>query len=171
MAGQGGLAEQIRAGLEPESRVSVVKAKPEPIHYLDELWVRKPIRRHVAEFSVVIAIVMLLIAFVMAYKDRSLATVAALFTTSLILVALGYRAPALLHPVWKSWMALATGLGIVMTTLILSIGWTLMVVPVALIMKAVSKRVMDLSFDRSVESYWEGRDAKLDDFKLLERQY
>ncbi|MBN8550477.1 MAG: hypothetical protein J0M12_14275 [Deltaproteobacteria bacterium] len=170
MAGQGGLAEKVRAGLEPEV-IAPTPSSRTKVHYLDEVWVRKPIRRHVSEFSCVISLVLLIIAGVGLYKGHSLVTPVALTTTALVLLALGYRAPGVLHPVWKSWMSLATGIGLVMTTLILSLGWTILVIPFALVMRFVGKRVMDLSYATGTASYWETRDSKLDDFKLLERQF
>lgn len=172
MAGQRGLATKIRTGLEPDVTVaSTPKTKTAPTHYLDEIWIRKPIRRHVSEFSCVIAIVLLVIGISTALKGGSLANVAALVTTALFILLLGYKVPTLLHPVWKSWMTLATGLGLVMTTLILSIGWAIVMIPTALLMRVLGKRIMDLSYASSAPTYWETRDPKFDDFKLLERQF
>lgn len=170
MAGQGGLAEKVRAGLEPEvtEPKTTTRAK---VHYLDEVWVRKPIRRHVAEFSCVIALVLLIIAGFGLYKGHAVVNACALTFTSLVLLALGYKAPAVLHPVWTAWMKLATGLGVVMTTLILSLGWALLMIPFGVVMRMVGKRVMDLGYATGQASYWETRDSKLDDFKLLERQF
>ncbi len=170
MAGQGGLAEQIRVGLEPSVLAPYSNKKPQ-VHYLDEIWLRKPIRQHVWEFSCVIALVMLFIAGVMAWKHSAIATAGGTTFTALILLLLGWKVPSLLHPVWKSWMTIATAIGAVMTTLILSLGWAILVIPFALVMKAVGKRVMDLSYDTACPTYWEDRDGKFDDFKLLERQY
>ena len=170
MAGQGGLAEKVRTGLEPEVIEPKTSTRAQ-VHPLDEVWMRKSIRRHVNEFSCVIALVLLIIAGFGLYKGHALVTPAALAVTAIILVAVGYLAPALLHPVWKSWMKLATGIGLVMTTLILSLGWTILIIPFALVMRIVGKRVMDLSYATGVPTYWDTRDAKHDDFKLLERQF
>ena len=170
MAGQGGLAEEIRVGLEPAVLAPYSNKKPQ-VHYLDELWVRKPIRQHVWEFACVIALVMFVIAGVMAWRHQAVATASAVVFTGLLLLLLGAKVPGMLHPVWKSWMALATLIGTVMTTIILSLGWTILIIPFALVMPAVGKHVMDLKYDTAVASYWETRDSKFDDFKLLERQF
>lgn len=170
MAGQGGLAEKVRTGLEPEVIESKTTTRSK-VHYLDEVWMRKTIRRHVSEFACVISLVLLAIAGVGLYKGHAIVNALALTFTSLILLAAGYKAPALLHPVWKAWMKLATALGLVMTTLILSLGWVILLIPFALVMRTVGKRVMDLSYATGVPTYWETRDSKFDDFKLLERQF
>lgn len=146
------------------------QSKPQ-VHYLDEVWMRKPIRQHVKEFACVISIVMLLIAGFLTWKGYSFATGLAVTFTALILVFLGYKVPSVLHPVWKSWMTLAVVLGAIVTTIILSIGWAILVIPFALVMRAVGKHVMNTAFRTAAPSYWEIRDTKLDDFKLLERQY
>jgi hypothetical protein len=171
VAGQGGLAEKVRTRLEPEVTKETPSARRAKIHYLDEVWMRKTIRRHVAEFSCVVALILLIIAGIGIWKHHAVTNAVALTVTALLVLGIGYKAPGLLHPVWKSWMALAMGIGTVMTTIILSLGWTILVIPFAVVMKLVGKRVMDLSYANGVATYWETRDQKYDDFKYLERQF
>lgn len=172
MAGKGGLAEQIRTGLDSgsssDSGYVVRKAVRDE---LDELHYRKPLRRHVNEFACVMGIALLLFAGIAIRKGAALSTPASLIVTTLIVLLVGYRAPKVLLPVWRSWMALATGIGVVVSTLVISIAWIVMMVPLALFLKAIGKHVVDMTYRAPVTSYWEARDPKLDDFKLLERQY
>jgi hypothetical protein len=65
----------------------------------------------------------------------------------------------------------AEAIGLVMTTIILGFGWFMVVVPTSLVLRVLRVRVMDTTFREPVGSYWEARDSKLDDFKLLERQF
>jgi hypothetical protein len=94
-----------------------------------------------------------------------------LVVATMIMVSLGAYAPKVLYPLWSAWMGLATGLGVVMSFLFVGITWCLMAVPLALILRLIGKKVMDLSFDRSVLTYWEDRKETYHDFKLLERQF
>ena len=68
-------------------------------------------------------------------------------------------------------MAGARKINVVMTFIILSIAWTIVVVPISLLLRIIGKKVMDMSYDLSAQSYWETRDEKLNDFKHLERQF
>lgn len=172
MAGQRKLAEQVRTRLELSviTNPNFEKETAEP-DFLDERWMGKSLRLHVREFGCVMALVLTIISGVVAWKHGSLATVCALLFTGFVLVLAGYRTPHLLHPVWKGWMTLAMGIGVVMTTLLLSLGWTLAMIPLAVALKIAGKRVMDLSYKSDVQSYWEDRDEKFHDFKLLERQF
>lgn len=206
MAGAGGLAEQVRAGLEQEmeeqnsslsSERSQMQVNQEPDAQfksvrlsllppvgggvatkastvkdpLDELWFNKPIRRHVLEFAQVFAIIGLVVGSWIAYRGGSLVTVGILAAVAGVLLVLGHKAPAHLRPIWAGWMKFAMVLGHVMTFIILSIMWWLVLVPIAGLLKLIGKDVMDLSYAAKRESYWEDRKPGKDDFLLLERQY
>lgn len=170
MAGKGGLAEQVRVGLASEvEEVSVVHmtASVDP---LDELFFRKPIRKHVAEFGALFGAIAFFLTAGALYKGHMLpagiyGALGALFA------GLGYLAPSVLKPVWSGWMKLAHVIGAVMSTAILSLGWFLLIIPFALGARAFKVRLMDMEFRKNVQSYWEERDPKHDDFALLTRQY
>jgi cytochrome bd-type quinol oxidase subunit 2 len=169
VAGQGGLANEVRARLElVETLPKVAAPKPD---LLDELWFRKPVRQHLREFGALLAAVLLTIAAFKLYRGRANGVVLSFALPAMLLAFLGYYAPRVLHPIWKTWMAFAEKLGLVMTTIILLIGWTIVMLPVAFCLRLLRIKVMNTEFKRSVTSYWEDRDAKLDNFKLLERQF
>ena len=58
-----------------------------------------------------------------------------------------------------------------MTGVILSVLWTLAMIPLAILLRMIGKRVMDVTYRTSVDTYWETRTDAMNDFKLLERQY
>jgi len=168
MAGRTGLAEDIRAGLEmKQAKLTAVKIE----NKLDVMLYKKPVRQHVKEFSCIIAIVLLLIAAYFSFKGASLATTLSLFTAALVLLGVGYVFPKVLRPVWDSWMLMAHHLGIIVTGLILSMTWLLLVIPTSAVIKLLNIKAMDTSFGTKKGTYWEDRDLKSNDFKLLERQY
>lgn len=76
-----------------------------------------------------------------------------------------------MHPLWKGWMAFAHKLSLVMTFAILSFAWTVVMMPMALLLKVLRIKVMDTSYKTGAATYWENRDPKFDNFKLLERQF
>lgn len=169
MAGKGGLAEQIRAGLEQPKRANLVLVTP--VSKLDRVWHGKRVRQHIREFAALISFILLACAGYVLYRNGSLATVGGLVLSAVVLSSLGYLAPTILHPVWDGWMYLAEKMGVVMTFLILMIAWVGMMVPMGAILKLLGVKVMDTTFRMPVESYWDTRADKLHDFQLLRRQF
>ncbi len=174
MAGKGRLAEQVRTRLEVVEKTAMspkVVQQSLEVDPLDELWFNKPIRQHVREFAVLFGIIFFAAAGYFLYRGYSSSVAAWLAAAGFVITALGYRAPAALRPLWKGWMAFAEMLGIGANFVILFVAWLLMFIPVGIVMKFAGKYVMDLRYRADVESYWEDRDPKFDDFKRLERQY
>ena len=68
-------------------------------------------------------------------------------------------------------MKFALALGTVMTFVMVTLAWVIMFIPIGLIFKLIGKKTLDLSFKSTKTSYWEPRDDKSNDFKLLDRQY
>lgn len=151
--------------------VAAAGAEPSLADPLDEVWMRKTIRRHVQEFALVFAIILFLIAGYGALKSWSLATQCSLITSGIGLAALGHYFPRSLHKVWRSWMTVGEYLGVVVTALILVAVWILMFIPFAIALRIIGKRVMNTAFREPISSYWEARAETVNDFKLLERQY
>ncbi|MCB0334657.1 MAG: hypothetical protein KDD62_00085 [Bdellovibrionales bacterium] len=174
MAGEGQLARSVRTGLEQdlsfeEQTYTIVEEKENT--YLDERSHGKTARQHVKEFGALFGLISLLFIGWCIHKHVNyfwwgIGTASAVF-----FIATGYKAPAVLYPLWKSWMGIAHVMGMVMTFFILSICWTIVLAPMALLLKIVGKAVMDTTFDRSVKTYWEDRHEKKHDFQLLENQY
>lgn len=173
MAGTSGLAENLRARLEPESPMVTegLTQGTATVDPLDEISAGKSIRKHVREFAAVFGILALIFAGGRIHHN-DLATAFGLLVVALVLTGLGYLAPQILKPVWTAWMNFAEALGMVMTSVILGLSWIIMMIPVGIILKICQIKVMNTRFrDPTVKSYWEDREEKLHDFKLLERQF
>lgn len=173
MAGERGLAKHIRTGLAESSSVptlTVVKGRIS----VDELDVEsfgKTARQHVREFACIMATILCIIAGAKLWRHTGSMTPYYCIAGAVAFMFFGYVTPKLLHPVWKGWMKFAVALGMVMSTILVSIAWFLMFVPMGIVFKIIGKRVMDLRYKAPVDTYWEVRDTKLNDFKLLERQF
>lgn len=168
MAGQGELAREVRAGL---TVIEGKKSGAAEVHVLDRLSYNKPIRQHVREFAALFALIILAIAAVKIYKGSTTLTPLILVISAIVLIGIGYGTPIVLYPIWNAWMKFAHVLGAVMTTLLLSIAWSIVLIPVSLILRIIGKKVMNLSFDRAAKTYWEDREERLHDFKLLDKQF
>jgi hypothetical protein len=131
----------------------------------------KSVRVHVREFAVLFAIIFTTIASYQTFYYGVTTSSLVWALTGIVIGILGYRAPRVLHPLWKGWMKLAHYLSIVMTFVIMSLVWTVGFVPMAMVLKALRIKTMDLSYKTGVSTYWETRDPKYDDFKRLEQQF
>jgi hypothetical protein len=131
----------------------------------------KPVRQHIKEFGQIFGTLFFAIAAYKAYNGRPTEILLVWSTLAVVFGVLGYRAPHLLHPLWKGWMKLAHYLSIVMTFVILSLAWTIGFMPMAFILRVLRIKRIDTSYRTGVATYWEPRDPKHDDFKRLENQF
>jgi len=172
VAGERGLANEIRTGLNQTSETAVGSSVPrKQIDPLDELFFNRPVRMHVREFGALFGAICFGFGAIRGYRHEFLTGTYILFAAGCAFVALGYLKPAILRPVWKAWMSFAHVLSLVMTWVVMSLSWVVGFVPMALLLRALGIKRIDLTYDPAVVSYWEIRDAKYDDFMRLERQF
>lgn len=171
MAGARGLANEVRTGLEEAVVTRPPETTTEVKDVLDSGWMGKSVRVHVREFAVLFAIIFTTIASYQTFYYGVTTSSLVWALSGIVIGILGYRAPRVLHPLWKGWMKLAHYLSIVMTFVIMSLVWTVGFVPMAIVLKVLRIKTMDLSYKTGVATYWETRDPKYDDFKRLEQQF
>jgi len=87
------------------------------------------------------------------------------------LVLLGTLSPAVLRPLYKVWMALALVLGFIMTRVLLSLVYFLLVLPIGLALRLARKDLLDRTLDTEASSYWTRREPLEDEPERLERYY
>ena len=87
-----------------------------------------------------------------------------------VLVLLGLVAPAVLRPAFRVWMGLAVVLGFVMTRVLLTLVFVLLVVPIGLALRLAGKDLLRLRLDRQADSYWLPREPA-GGAERLERYY
>ena len=175
MAREGRLAHQVRTGL-GGAKLTVVEASVPRVSEskqgpLDRLYYRRPVRVHVQEFGALFGTIFLFVAAYLLWQGGSSHLSGLLVASAGLVVLLGYRMPLALYPIWKGWMALAHGLGLVVTFLLIAAVWCMVTTPIAVLLKLMGKHLMDLSFDPNAATYWEDRDPSKHSFQLIERQY
>jgi hypothetical protein len=134
-------------------------------------WLGKPVTKHVKDFGVLIGAIFLLIGAAKLYFGFKMLIASIWIVAGLLFILGGIYSPKLLLPVWYYWMKFALVLGTVMTFVIITLAWCIMFIPIGLLFKLIGKRTVNLSFKTNTDSYWEQRDEKYNDFKLLERQF
>jgi len=176
MARERGLAQHVPTGLgegasETQLRVVSGMKGSAMIDPLDERQHGKTVRAQVQEFGSIFAVLFVVIGAFQWFHHHRLSIALSLFVAAGFFYTVARYAPRVMRPVWKGWMAFGGVLGFVVNTVLLSAVWAAMVIPIALILRIVGKRVMDLSFKAPVDSYWLPRREEQADFTLLERQF
>ena len=107
-------------------------------------------------FGITIGIILLIVSAVLLYYNKesyqSLAVIASIF------IGLGIILPVLLKPAYLVWMTFAVILGWVMTRVILSIVFYLIMTPIGLITRLLGEDFLALKRKDS-NSYWNYRDS------------
>ena len=94
-----------------------------------------------------------------------------LLTPGLVLVTLGTIAPRTLKYIYLVWMGLALVLGFVVSHVILTVFFFLVVTPIGLIARLAGKDFLRLKLDRQAKSYWIPREHKRKAVEEYERQF
>ena len=121
------------------------------------------------KFGITIGIVLGLLGmwFLWRGKDGSYS----LLIISIVFLSLSFIFPLLLKPFQKVWMSLAVLLGWVMTRVILTILFYLVVTPIGLVARVCGKDFLNTTYDRTVKSYWITRKASTLDKERYENQF
>jgi hypothetical protein len=88
-----------------------------------------------------------------------------------VLVILAFTAITVLRPFHKLWMMLALLMGFVMSRVILTILYYIILTPIGLLAKIVGKKFMPLGFDKNTTTYWEKRSVTAKQQIDYERQF
>lgn len=129
----------------------------------------KSTRKELREFGFVVGGIIITIACFGLFKDREWGMPVAGMGGALFIFALA--APGLLLPFQKLWMMLAVVLGAVMSRVVLSILFYLILSPLAVIYRLTGKKFLEVGFRENVDSYWIKRDPKIQSSGDREKQY
>ena len=75
-------------------------------------------------------------------------------TPGLLLIVLGLIAPRILKPVYVAWMSLAIVLGFVVSHVILTIFFFLVITPIGLAARCAGRDFLRLKLERQARTYW-----------------
>ena len=77
-----------------------------------------------------------------------------LFGVSAFFLVCAAILPRVLVPIEWVWMKLAQYVGLVMTRVLLTLTFYLMITPLGLLMRLFDKDLLELKFDKNAKSYW-----------------
>jgi hypothetical protein len=120
---------------------------------LDEIKNIKTDKSEIRKFGITVGIVFGLIAGLLFWHAKESYSIFFILSTSLIV--LGLVLPIFLKPVYMVWMTFAVIMGWIMTRVILSLLFFLLVTPIGLIGRLFGKDFMDKKFkEENKGSYW-----------------
>ncbi len=130
-------------------------------------------KKALRSFGWVVGGVLLVIAAVVWWRNDFALTTVAYVLGSLggTLVVLGLAVPVVLKPVYRVWMALAVVLGFIMTRVILSVVYYLVMTPIGLAMRLFGKDPMHRRIDPEASSYWIEKSYDDESPERLEKYY
>ena len=88
-----------------------------------------------------------------------------------VLIVLGLVAPPLLRPLYRVWMGLALVLGFVMTRVLLTLVYYLLLTPIGLLLRLFGKDPMHRHPDPEASSYWIPKEYLNEGPERLEKYY
>jgi hypothetical protein len=118
-------------------------------------------KRDLRNFGLVMCVALAVIGGILLWKESSLHWV--FFGCAGGMALFGLTLPIVLLPLQKVWMLLAGLLGWVMSRIILSVSFYLVVTPMGLVARLFGKRFLDTRFSREAESYWQVRKPEKDE--------
>lgn len=136
---------------------------------LEEIKNIKSEKSDMRKFGIAIGVILLVIAGFLFWKEKESYQI--FLTVGTILFVLGILVPAVLKPIYWIWMIFATILGWIMTRVILSLLFYIIITPIGLILRFFGKQFLELKWDKSKESYWNYRTIKHLKMEDYEKQF
>ena len=122
------------------------------------------------KFGITVGVILLIIAGFFFWKEKE--SFQLFFAIGAILFVAGIAIPVILKPVYWVWMVFANILGSIMTRVILTFLFYLILTPIGLISRLFRKQFLEIKWDKSIiSSYWNYRSNKIFDKENYEKQY
>ena len=124
--------------------------------------------RDIRSFGITMGIILFIISGLLMYYDKESYQLIAIIASTFI--GIGFILPILLKPIYYVWMIFAAILGWVMTRVILSIVFYLIMTPIGLITRIIGEDFLSLK-NISSNSYWNNRDSSTELNQDYEKQF
>ena len=128
----------------------------------------KTSNKDIRSFGITIGIILFIISAILFYYYKSSYQIIAYLGGGLIV--LGIIIPILLKPIYILWMTFAIMLGWVMTRVILSIVFYIIITPIGLITRLLGEDFLNLK-NINADSYWNYRDSSEELNQNYEKQF
>ena len=136
---------------------------------IEEIKNIKSAKNDIRKFGVTIGLFLMILAGYFFWRGRDSFEI--LLVSGIALCVLGLAIPIVLKPIYWIWMILAVILGWIMTRVILSLLFYIMITPIGLLSRLSGNRFLDLKWDKSKDTYWNYRSTKQMVNEDYERQF
>ena len=124
--------------------------------------------KDIRSFGITIGIILFIISGLLMYYGKEFYQLIAIIAS--IFIGLGLILPIFLKPIYFVWMTFAAILGWVMTRVILSVVFYLIITPIGLLTKLLGEDFLALKKIKS-DSYWNHRDSSEELNQNYEKQF
>ena len=121
------------------------------------------------KFGITIGIILVMIAGFLFWKEKESFQI--FLAIGIILFLTAITMPVILKPVYWIWMIFATILGWIMTRIILSILFYVILTPIGLIPRLFGKQFLELKWNRTNRTYWNYRSVGVIEKEKYEKQF
>ena len=121
------------------------------------------------KFGITVGLFLIVIAGFLFWRGKESFEILLVF--GLVLCLLGLTFPVILKPVYWIWMVLATILGWIMTRVILSLLFFVVITPIGVFSRLSGNRFLDLKWDSSKATYWNYRTTRQRNKEDYEKQF
>ncbi len=121
------------------------------------------------KFGLTVGTVLLLVGIMLYLTDKPSSVVFG--GVGILLILFGLILPSILKPLNKIWMILALIMGWLMSRVILTILFYLVLTPIGITAKIFGKKFLNLKIDKEAKSYWNKRDKTVTEKIDYERQF
>ncbi len=135
-------------------------------HELNEL---STTRRDLRKFGLLVGGVCLLLAGWTLFRHKPIWPY--LLTPGALLFVLGLVLPRSLLWVYRAWMAIAFTLGLIVSTIVLTLFYFLVMTPIGLLARLFGKDFLSLKMDRQSKTYWLPRERPVATAAEYEQQF
>lgn len=124
--------------------------------------------KDIKSFGITIGIILLILSGLLMYYEKEFYQAIAILASAFI--GLGLILPILLKPIYFVWMVFAAILGWIMTRVILSLVFYLIITPIGLITRIIGEDFLALK-KKNLDSYWNHRDSSIELNQDYEKQF
>ena len=115
-------------------------------------------KKAIRKFGLVIVVGLGVIGILISLKTHNLNVPKWLWGIGLLFLILSFILPSVLRPVYRIWMLIAYFIGGIVSRVILTMLFYVVLTPTGLVLRLFGKDVLDKKFEKNRESYWVKKD-------------
>ena len=136
---------------------------------IDEIKNIKNEKSDFRKFGVTVGLLLMVLSGFFLWKGKE--SFEPMLFSGLVLCLLGLMLPVALKPVYWIWMVIAVILGWIVTRVILSLLFYVVITPIGMLSRLSGSSFLNLKWNKSKDSYWNSRPTKQRNSEDFEKQF